>query len=97
MYTVAETAKILNIAEKTLRNKISLGTIPFQRVCGRNIRFSPDDIRAMIKAMQPAPAGHKKQTDTPAKRRSGKRGSNQMMNDIISRACAAVPEVKHDN
>lgn len=96
MYTVAETAKILKIAEKTLRNKISLGTISCTRVCGHAVRFTDNDIRAML---QVVPAGQKK---APAERQRAQRvrtphrlreGSDPRRHDIMQRACAAVPEV----
>lgn len=84
MYTVAETAKILKIAEKTLRNKISLGTISCTRVAGRSVRFTDADIRAMLQAV---PAGQKK---APVERQRGpKAGNNHRIDAILQRACSA--------
>lgn len=45
-FNVSETAEYLNISEKTIRNKLSLGTFPIKakRLGRKNVRFEVTDV-----------------------------------------------------
>lgn len=43
-----QAAKVLSISERTLWGLTKAGDIPAVRFGGRNVRYSPDDLRAWI-------------------------------------------------
>lgn len=48
LLTARQAAKILSISERTLWGLTKTGDIPAVRFGGRNVRYSPDDLRAWI-------------------------------------------------
>lgn len=47
LWTVKDVARFLNIAEKTVRNKVSLGQMPHVKIDG-SLRFKPEVIRRIV-------------------------------------------------
>jgi len=85
MYTISEVAAKLNIAEKTIRNKISAGTITqFRRVAGRTIRFNDEDLQALIQLEDRRPTPPKKTGNT-----GPRTGNDHRIDAILQRACSA--------
>jgi len=48
LLTARQAAKVLSISERTLWGLTKAGDIPAVRFGGRNVRYSPDDLRAWI-------------------------------------------------
>jgi excisionase family DNA binding protein len=55
-YTYAEAARMLRVAESTLRRWVSKGRISCHRI-GRLVRFTDDDLRAAMVASPRLPRG----------------------------------------
>ena len=50
LYTYSQAAEILTISVATLRRRVMLGEIPHKKI-GRSVRFSEDDIDAIIRSV----------------------------------------------
>jgi excisionase family DNA binding protein len=48
LLTARQAAKVLSISERTLWGLTKSGDIPAVRFGGRNVRYSPDDLKAWI-------------------------------------------------
>lgn len=49
LLTARQAAKVLSISERTLWGLTKAGDIPAVRFGGRNVRYSPDDLKAWIR------------------------------------------------
>ncbi len=49
LLTARQAAKVLSISERTLWGLTKSGDIPAVRFGGRNVRYSPDDLKAWIR------------------------------------------------
>jgi len=49
LLTARQAAKVLSISERTLWGLTKSGDIPAVRFGGRNVRYSPDDLREWIR------------------------------------------------
>jgi|GEM_PF-6958101 len=57
LFTYKEAAAILTVSQSFLRQKVMRNKIPYRKI-GRSVRFTPEDIEAIIEAV-PAKGGSK--------------------------------------
>jgi excisionase family DNA binding protein len=55
LLTIRDVAKILQLTERSVRERVKRGTIPFMKLDGA-IRFKPDEIDKWLKSKESGPA-----------------------------------------